>query len=191
MAGLKLKGEHSVLVLLEDTKLTSPEMVSVIKELLQARKLCYITISKTYDFVDKVLTEKQIDTSKVHYIDCISYSFKHTKANSKAEFVSSPGELTEMSAAIKKAIEKGYTAFVFDSLSSVSHTLAAGNDVLGRFYESFSDELKGANGVILFACSVEDEEKLLIQEAMPVFEKITHLGQPGLAKKKEEDMGPL
>lgn len=191
MAGLKLKGEHSVLVLLEDTKITSPEMISVIKELVRDHKLCYITIAKTFDFVDKVLQEKQVDTSKMHYIDCISHSFKHTGENPKADFMSSPGELTEMSAAIKKSVEKGYTAFVFDSLSAVSHTLAAGNDVLGRFYESFSEELISANGVVLFTCSVADEEKLLIQEAMPVFEKITHLGQPGMAKKNEDDTGPL
>ncbi len=191
MTGIKIEKEHSVLVLLEDTKITSPEMVEVIKDIVIKHKLCYITISKTFDFVEKVLDEKGVDISKLHYIDCISHSFRHTTETPKADFITSPGELTEMSAAIKGAIEKGFTAFVFDSLSSVSHTLAAGNDVLGKFYESFSEELLGANGVILFTCSVEDEEKLLIQEAMPVFEKITHLGMSGTTKKKEDDSGPF
>jgi hypothetical protein len=172
---IDINGKTSVLVLVEDTKLTSPMMMDIVKTLVARQKMCYITIAKTYDFVDKVLAEKEIDTSKVFYIDCISHTFKHTNNDPRAEFVKSPDDLSEISTAIRKAMSKGYSSFVFDSISSLSHILAAGNDSVNRFYQTFSNDLKRQKGVMVFLCAIEDEEKLLIQEAMPIFEKIMHL----------------
>ncbi|MFC1741691.1 hypothetical protein ACFL3V_04105 [Nanoarchaeota archaeon] len=175
MKSLDINKENSVLVVVDEIKTTSPLMLKLVKEALDEGKLCYISVTKTYDYIQKVFEEHEMDISKIRFIDCISHSFQHTDDNPNVDFVTAPRELDELAEAIKGAIDKGYSHFFLDSLSAMTGVVAAGNDHIKAFYDLFAELLKGKDGRILFMCSFEDEEKLLIQEAMPVFEKIVHV----------------
>jgi hypothetical protein len=190
MKKIDFSGNSSVLLLLDDLNITSAYMMNVINTLLEDHKLCYISVAKTYDFIDKLLKEKKVDTGKMIYIDCVSHSFKHIEPDQQVEYISAPNEFREFTIAVKNALGKGYTSFIFDSVSALSHVVPAGNDALKRLYDSFAADLAEKKGVMVFMCSVKDAEKLLIQESMPVFEKIVHLGAGDSEQEEEDDSAP-
>lgn len=94
----------------------------------QVEKAGYQTIVITTNFpssvLEKLYTQKGIDTSKIFYIDAISaYSLGKTPEEDERHLnISNPGDLTSLSIAITKAIKQmsGNKIFIlFDSISSM------------------------------------------------------------------------
>jgi hypothetical protein len=106
-------------------------------------------------------------------VDCISQAIGDSKKEANCEFIPSPSELGMISNIIKKAIMKGYTLIIFDSMSDLliyGLMIPTGGNV--EFIKSFLPELEKKKGDALFICKSKDRKKMLIQETLPIFKKI-------------------
>jgi len=137
-------------------------------------KVCLVDLDKTEDSLLEKFKKKKIDYSEVYFVDCISSSIENTEDDANCHFVSEPYELDEIKEAIKVAIKKGYTLFIFDSLSDFipyEYLLPVGEKFIYKFIKSISSALKKVNGKIYFTCDKEKVEEALIKETLPIFKK--------------------
>ncbi len=93
------------------------------KELVRAstasfKRICYVTFNDPYETLARSIAPGK--GSGFLWIDCVSATVKSPKPEHGVTFVSSPHALTEVSIAIKKALEKDKTEFmILDSVSSM------------------------------------------------------------------------
>ncbi|MBN2331154.1 MAG: hypothetical protein JXC85_05045 [Candidatus Aenigmarchaeota archaeon] len=82
------------------------------------KKSCYVTLNDPHESIVRKLNERQL--SKMFFIDCVTCSIKTPKQEENVVFVSSPRALTEISIAIKKAIDMGgMESLILDSISAM------------------------------------------------------------------------
>jgi len=78
------------------------------------RKTCYITLNDPSDVI------RTKGHENLCFIDCVTATVKSTNERHDTIFISSPRALTEISIALKKAIEKfGPDSVIFDSISAL------------------------------------------------------------------------
>ena len=85
-------------------------ITQLIKELVEEKKsICFVSVNKTKNTLEKEFKAKKISTEKIYFIDCISKSISKGKvswSDEKAQFIDNPNSLTQMSLAIFKLMEK-------------------------------------------------------------------------------------
>ena len=119
------------------------------------RKICYVSLNKPFTNIEGY------GKGNLMIIDCVTASVKKPQSHENVEFVSSPKALTEMSIAIKKAIEKGYDFLFFDSVS----TLLLYNDKFTtlKFIHSIISMLRTMNCKGMFVI-LEDSDNDFIKD---------------------------
>ena len=80
------------------------------------KKICYVTLNKSYDTLTKDFESRKIDLDKILFIDSVSGKVDSQKG---VIFVSSPKALTELSITIADVLKKDVDSFVFDSISTL------------------------------------------------------------------------
>ncbi len=140
-------------------------ITQLIKELVEEKKsICFVSVNKTKNTLEKEFKAKKISTEKIYFIDCISKSISKGKvswSDEKAQFIDNPNSLTQMSLAIFKLMEKTQIDFfVLDSLN----TLLIYNDEKSilKFVHHTTGKLKENNTTGIFVyLKQEMNEKLL------------------------------
>lgn len=151
----------------------SKKIFSLIKKSKQ--KVCYITLNKSALAMRDALKKQKMDPNRFFFIDGISAIIKTPKPLKNCEFIAEPTDLKAIGSATRKAIKEGYTLVVFDSLStllSYGHAIPAGAGIITGFVKDLMPTIEENNGSFLFICNERDKEKLLIEETLPIFEKI-------------------
>jgi len=138
----------------------SKAVLQATKELSE-KKVCYITMNKTYSSLEETFSDKGLDMNHIFFIDAISGSIKEVKQNEKrVYFISSPSSLTELSLAISKFLEKGFDYVIFDSVNNLLtyHNM----NTAERFLNRITNESK-ENGTktIFFALKIKEQEELI------------------------------
>ena len=81
------------------------------------KKTCYVTLN---DSSDSIISKLGKDSKRVCFIDCVTSTVKKPADREGVIYVSSPRALTEISIALKKAIDGFKMDFViFDSISAL------------------------------------------------------------------------
>jgi hypothetical protein len=143
------------------------EVLKLIKR-SKNKKICYVTFNKTADSLKEVFKEEKIDIKMFYFVDCITLGIKIPKREAdNCDYIPKASELSKISESIKKAIKKGYTLLIFDSLSNL---LTYGINV--KFLKSFLPKLKEKNGEAAFICKLKGKEHLLIRDMLPIFDKM-------------------
>jgi hypothetical protein len=148
------------------------EIVPILKE-NEIRKICYISLNKSYEILKEKLRSQNIRLNNFFFVDCVSLLIKQPEITQNCDFIENPYQLDKISISIQKAIEKGYTLIIFDSLSSLySQNIPAGANILIKFIRSFLSLLEERKGDAIFICRLKDKDRFIIQETLPIFEQI-------------------
>ncbi len=126
----------------------------------------YVTINRPYLNVLDILKNKKIDTSKLHFIDCITKKLGGTiPKTDNCQFVSSPSHLTELSIALHNYFTNSTEKNRFLHLDSLSTLCIHNNpkDVI-KFIHYVTGKMRvfGLKGVIISLR--EETDKRLISE---------------------------
>ena len=152
----------------------SMAILKIIKQ-SKKKKICYVTFSKSYNSLIELFKKEKININRFYFIDCITLLFKRPKKTNNYDLISSPWALNEIRDSLRRAINKGYTTVIFDSLSNLliySQIIPAGAKILINFLRSFSPNLKKVKSEAFFICKLEDKRNPLILETFPEFDKI-------------------
>jgi predicted ATP-dependent serine protease len=139
------------------------------------KKVCYVTLNKSCKALREIFKKKKINPDQIRYIDGISSMIKTPAPTKGCVYVSSPYDLKAISREIKKEIRAGASVVIFDSISNLlkyGSAAPAGVGLLARFGDSFSDALSKKGGNAVFFCEKADKGNLLIEETLPVFDKV-------------------
>lgn len=117
----KMKEESIVLLVL--SKEGYSEKIAALAKIAakQSRCICYVSVNKPADALAKMFVMQGIDAGKFRFIDCISrtaFDNSVKKGNDRTIFISSPGNLTELSINVASAISEGASDVFVDALST-------------------------------------------------------------------------
>ena len=148
------------------------------KELVRAssssfKRICYVTFNDPYEtLADSIAPGKG---SGFFWIDCVSATVKSPKPEHGVTFVSSPHALTEVSIAIKKAIEKEKTEFVI--LDSISSMLVYEKPLtVLKFIHNISLTLRTSGTGAAFIILREDVNEEVIKDLNMFVDKVSEAG---------------
>lgn len=185
--------QNAILVVLDENY--KKTISNIIKGMTPKNSLCFVSVNKTKNALEKEFKEKKISTEKIFFVDCISKSISKGKikwSSEKEYFVDNPNSLTQMSLAIFKIMEKNKIDFlILDSIN----TLLIYNDEKSvlKFIHHTTGKLKENNtkGVFIYLKEgmkqetlkkfsqftdkvIESKEKAIIREkiSMNSFEEI-------------------
>jgi hypothetical protein len=173
----ELSDSQKVLIVLPNKLDSQQYILSLIETMENINKICFVTLSKSRDFLLSKFNEHKINTDKFYFVDCISAYIKEPKPTNNTYFAPAPYDLESIKKGINQAIEKGYSFVIFDSLSVLSNYglfVPAGVDILARFVKSFLDALEKTGGIMIFLCNEKNKRSLLIEESLVIFDKIIY-----------------
>jgi hypothetical protein len=137
----------------------------------------YITVSKPYVSMVDFMKRNNLNSDKIHFIDCISKTLGGRLPNAKnCDFVSSPSSLTEIGIALHKYVSESNEKNRFLHIDSLS-TLSVHNDfnAVLKFVHYLTGKMRvfGLNGVMISLH--EESDKKLISELGMFCDKIVHV----------------
>jgi hypothetical protein len=134
-----------------------------------SKKLCYVTVNDPYESIEGKLGGS--DGSRLFFIDCVSSTVKTPASKDNVIFVSSPRALTEVSIAVKKAIESAKPdLMIFDSLSAMLiYEKSLG---IMKFVHSLILTLRSAGLGTVFIILKEDVSEDLMKDLAMFVDKI-------------------
>lgn len=113
-----LSKNKTILVIVEGTNYSK----SIFKTIqgLKDKKLCYVSLNKTYDALKEDFAKNKVSTQNVLFVDAISKTIKKNPVkDSNVIYCDSPGSITQISLVISKAMKYGFYALFFDSITSL------------------------------------------------------------------------
>ena len=137
----------------------------------------YITVNRPYINIVDILKENNIDSKKLHFIDCITKKLGGKLPDVKnCEFINSPKHLTDISIALHKYVTNSEEKNRFLHVDSLS-TLCIHNkteDIL-KFVHYLTGKMRifGLKGIIISL--KEETDKKLIGELSQFCDKMIHI----------------
>jgi hypothetical protein len=136
----------------------------LVKKMVKRSNMClYVAVNQPYSRMMTLLKKKDIDTSRVFFIDCITET-----SGGKAErvgncvYVNSPGNLTELGIAISQALQaiSGSKFLFMDALSTL--VIYNNPNTFAKFAHFIMTRVKvlGINGIFMIV-EKELEEELM------------------------------
>lgn len=119
---MQLEGKDVVLLVL--TKSEYSEKIVELARIVSGRNrgICYVSVNKPAKALSKAFAEQKIDTKNFRFIDCISRTaFDNSvkkEGGDRTVFISSPGNLTELSINLSASISREIKDVFVDALST-------------------------------------------------------------------------
>jgi KaiC/GvpD/RAD55 family RecA-like ATPase len=164
----------------------SPEDHSSLKEfisLIKKKKICYVTLSRTYETVEKEMKELGVDQKNLYVLDAVSSAFSREKPPAHVTFIPSPDALTDLNIAIIETIKNEKCDYlIFDSISTL---LTYRDDpLIARFVDFIVGKVKSLKSKALFTCLESDSKSQAVSEISLHVDKIIKINE---FNGKEED----
>ena len=141
---------------------------------LKDKKLCYVTLNKPSDSLQRAFSIHNIPINNMFFIDAVSQGIGKGKDKDNTILVSSPFALTELSIAIGETLKTGaFDALLFDSLSTLK-LYEMGNSA-GRFTSNIMNKIKMEDRKGVFTCLEEDTDSDLIKDSCMNVDKVLNL----------------
>ena len=86
---------------------------------LSGKKICYVTLNKTYDALKELLKFNNVDVKNIIFIDGITRNVKNSADIGDCHFVDSPVNVTELSKNLSALLKQDFDYLVFDSLTNL------------------------------------------------------------------------
>jgi len=149
---------------------------------IRKKRICYVSLSRTYDSVQKQMKEIGVDPDDLFVLDAVTSSFSREKPPPKVVFIPSPDALTDLNIAIIETVKNEKCDYlVFDSISTL---LTYQEDpLIARFIDFIVGKVKSLKGRALFTCLGSDSKTQAISEISLHVDKIIRLD--GSAQKEK------
>ncbi len=140
---------------------------------IDKRKICYITINKTYTGLIEVFKKNHINFKNFTYVDCVTKTITDPKKIPNCVFVPSPNDLTEISLAITKFIYSYSSVILIDSLSTllVYHKPKK----LTSFIHSIANRIRESEAILILTISSRDIKTELFKEVEVLVDEVVKL----------------
>lgn len=151
------------------------QIISEIPRHLSNKKICYITLNKTYNALkEKFNQHPDINTENIVIIDAITKSIGKVENKEDCYFITSPQALTELSIVISEFLNYEIDYVILDSLTTLLIYQKAEEPVI-KFLSNIVHKIKtsGAKG-IFYVINIKDH-KLLIEESSMIMDNILNL----------------
>ena len=129
------------------------KVMPLISELIEEKKMVYVSYNKLPKYTKKILKNRSIDTNEITFISCVG-------TTSDADMSVNPEDLTGLSITIKELSKNlNNPVFVVDAISSFSvyHNI----NVINKFVSSINDSARTENYNVLWISIDDPEEELL------------------------------
>jgi KaiC/GvpD/RAD55 family RecA-like ATPase len=168
----ELDENKTALLLMPSTEYNS-DIIDIVKQLSE-KKVCYITLNKTFDSLMEIFKKKGVNTENLVFIDAISKTIKKTTEVDNCFFVSSPGALTELSLVISKFLKQEFDYLIFDSLTNLM--IYEKKAPVAKFLSSLINKISATETKsVFYAISVKEQDELIKQCSMFV-DRVIDLG---------------
>lgn len=147
------------------------DLVTLIPKQLSGKRICYITLNKTYGSLVEIFKNENIDMNNIAFIDAITKSVNRVENTSNCYFISSPQALTELSIAIDAFLTLNFDYIIFDSITTLLIYQKAEEPVI-RFITNIVNKIKKYNCKGIFYILDIKEHSVLIEESSMVMDKI-------------------
>lgn len=154
-------------------------------EPIKKKKICFVTLSRTYDAVEKDLKELGADPKNFFILDAVTSTFSRAKPPEHVTFIPSPDALTDMNIAIIETMKNEKCDYlVFDSISTL--LTYRKNPLVARFTDFVLGKIKDLKGRAIFTCLDGDSKAQAIQEISLHIDKVIRInGFDGKEEKKK------
>lgn len=86
---------------------------------LSGKKICYVTLNKTYSAIKELLELNHVDVKNIIFIDGITKNVKNIADIDDCHFVDSPVKVTELSKNLSTLLKQDFDYLVFDSITNL------------------------------------------------------------------------
>ncbi|PIN87178.1 hypothetical protein COV19_00815 [Candidatus Woesearchaeota archaeon CG10_big_fil_rev_8_21_14_0_10_44_13] len=149
--------------------------LSIAKQ-LSGKKMCYVTLNKTFHALDETFSKNGIDTKNMVFVDTISRTFMDKpEQTGRCHFISSPAALTELSITLSKFVKDGFDYIIFDSLTNLM--VYEKKAPVAKFLSSVINRVKEGKIKAVFYALKVDQHNELIQECSMFVDKVIDLGR--------------
>jgi len=147
------------------------DIVSLIPKQLSGKRICYITLNKTYESLIEIFENENVDMNSIVFIDAITKSVNKVENTNNCYFISSPQALTELSIAIDAFLTLNFDYIILDSITTLLIYQKAEEPVI-RFLTNIVNKIKKYNCKGIFYILDIKEHSLLIEESSMLMDKI-------------------
>ncbi len=146
--------EHWLLLFVINTEDFLEKDMAIINEVLKQEDAfgVYVTISRPYSVLRKIMEKNNINTDKLFFIDCITKTFGSEKEDKKCLFLENPQNLTNIAIAIDEIMSaipsKNKSLFVDPMGTLLIHNRT---ETVSKFLHVLTGKLRvlNLNGVLL------------------------------------------
>jgi hypothetical protein len=164
-----LLSKNKILLLVAPNLAYHKKIVELVRK-LSNKKVCFVTLNKTYQAIEGWLIFKKINVKKLIFVDAISDTLGiKTKDSQIVHYVSSPIALGELRQAISR-IMLNVDYVIFDSISSLSAYYRA--EIIVKFVLALINDLKAKNVKSVFF--ILDADKSLAK-CSKIFDKVLNI----------------
>ncbi len=117
--GIKKEMEKCRNILVTIPKVDYDTITTDIISQIYMKKICYVTLNKTYGALKDFLIRKKIYTVNIVFVDGITRTVINTENRKDCSFVSYPGALDELTPTISGVLKPNFDYLIFDSLSDL------------------------------------------------------------------------
>ena len=177
---------QNIILIIPDEKYKET-ITNLIKELVGLKKtVCFVSVNKTKNALEKELKEKKVSTEKVYFVDCVSKSISKGRvkwSDEKTQYIDNPTSLTQMSLAIFNLFERvKIDFFVLDSINTLL-IYNTEKDIL-KFVHHTTGKLKESSQSGIFVFLKQETNEKLLKEFAQFTDKIVQADVPQKEFKK-------
>jgi hypothetical protein len=113
--------KSSFLLVLMDEKDYIQKLKEIIKSVENIHaKICYVCLSKPYNYIAEELRKENIDTNDFFFIDVLSSHYGHPKPATNCIFLKAPVDLDELNKTVTRAVNnQKCNVVLFDTISTL------------------------------------------------------------------------
>lgn len=167
----ELSSNKTILVKLNSDEYNDT-VINIAKK-LSGKKVCYITLSKSFESLKELFEKNKVNITEFIFVDAISRTFKKTPEKEKnCYYVDSPGSLTDIAIIVGKLLKQDSEYLIFDSLTNilVYHPMAP----VARFISNIVNKINASSAKAVFYAIVIKEQELIIEESSMFVDKILY-----------------
>lgn len=130
------------------------------------KSVCYVTLNKTSDALKESFKKAKVKMDDVVFVDAISKTIKNVPDQAdKVYYVSSPGNMTEISLVIDKFLRHNFDYLIFDSLTSL--LVYEAKAPVSKFVSSLVNKIKQSKTkAVFYSLSVKEQDALIKESGM-------------------------
>lgn len=159
---VKELNENQTILLLVPSLDYNKLVVENIKK-LSSKKVCYITLNKTFDSLKENFIKNKVNIKNIVFVDAISKTIKEVPSQAKSVYyLQAPNSLTEISIQITNFIRHDFDYIIFDSVTNL--LIYQKKAPVSKFLSAIVNKIKDSKTKAVFYSLDSKTHEVLIEE---------------------------